>query len=122
MINPWTVLGALRQITALDDNGAASALPLCASAAAEIDGKIKDSAYEDNILVIEAAASIAYHKMILLKAANGDIETSFKAGDISVAHDLKNSLETASQIKESALKNAAPYLNDDGFLFRQVGV
>ncbi|MCR5485064.1 MAG: hypothetical protein K6F09_05675, partial [Clostridiales bacterium] len=64
-MNQWSVLNSLRQLTALDEEGAADVLPLCRECIEEILPRLKSDLYENDPRAIRAAAALAYYKLTL---------------------------------------------------------
>ena len=81
MLTTKTVLNRLRQLVTLDEQGAENALPLCGLCLKEIKGRLREGADENDPRLAQAAAGLAYYRIALRNAADGEGATSFKAGD-----------------------------------------
>ena len=119
-MNEWTVLSSLREITPLDENGAADALPLCRTALQTLLPRLKPSADPEDIRIAHAAAGIAYYKWVLRSTAEEDNLTSFKAGDVTVSRSASSALERAAFVRNEALLEASALLLDENFAFCSV--
>ncbi|MCL2509400.1 MAG: hypothetical protein FWF05_09510 [Oscillospiraceae bacterium] len=118
-MNQWTVLNSLRQFTALDDEGAAKALPFCKTSLDEIRENLRDAADENDPRVIRAAAGLAFYRMTVQRLAGEDSVTSFKAGDVTVSQSASAALDIASKIRDETYLAVLPLLKDDRFIFMQ---
>ncbi len=121
-MSQWDVLTDLRQIIALDEEGAALALPLCSMSLDEIKIRLRDGVSPNDIRVTKAAAGLAYYKLIVQRLAGAEAITSFKAGDVTVSKSSAAALEIASKIRDENLLGALPLMKDEEFVFRQVGI
>ncbi|NMP37114.1 MAG: hypothetical protein GX051_03170 [Clostridiales bacterium] len=119
MISSQSVFERLRQITALDSEGAAEALPLCALAALGISERTRDGADDCDERLINAAAACAFYKLMLLRAVKSDSPDSFKAGDITVKKASDANVRLAQSLMDNMMLEAAPLLRDSGFGFLQ---
>ncbi len=122
MVSINSVLNRLRQLVTLDEHGAENALPLCGLCLEEIRTKLKKGADEDDLRLAQAAAGLAFYRMTLRNAADGDGAISFKAGDVTVTRSPAASMELAVSVRDEALAQAADLLEDRDFIFRQVGI
>lgn len=121
-MSQWDVLTGLRQIVALDEEGAALALPLCSASLDEIKIRLRDGVSPSDIRVTKAAVGLAYYKLIIQRLAGEDSITSFKAGDVTISKSSAAALETASTIRDESLVGALPLMKDEEFVFKQVGI
>ncbi|NLA77812.1 MAG: hypothetical protein GX851_08320 [Clostridiales bacterium] len=120
MISSHSVLERLRQLTALDSEGAAEALPLCALAAIGISERARVDADLNDERLLNAAAACAFNNLTLLRTVKADDPESFKAGDITVKKNCDSNVRLASKLMESMMLEAAPLLKDTAFGFLQV--
>ena len=121
MVNQWTVLNRLKQTAPLDDEGAASGLPLCVVCLEEIRARLREGADGNDIRIERAAAGLAFYKTMLKRIAEDGGVTGFKAGDVSVRQNPGDILTIAEKVRDEALAGAAPLLRDDLFVFKRVG-
>ncbi len=94
-------------------------LPLCEDAAEEITRRseqVQNGAAAQRVLCAAAAALVLYRWALF--SASGDLG-SFSAGDVKVVKSGAN-VVAAKQVWQEAAAAAAPYLKDDGFLFRRI--
>ncbi len=120
MLTTKTVLNRLRQLVTLDEQGAENALPLCGLCLEEIKGRLKEGADENDFRLAQAAAGLAFYRLALRNAADGQGTTSFKAGDVTVTHSPAASIQLAVCVRDEAIAAAADLLTDRDFIFRQV--
>lgn len=120
MINSALVFNRLKEITTLDDDGAATSLPLCSEVSQEFSQKLIYKDDESNPLVIYAAAAVAFYRLMLIQCMNDDGTTQFKAGDVSVTKSSQYIIESAQKLKDDALFAISDCFRDDDFVFRQV--
>ncbi len=119
-MNQWTVLNSLRQITVLDSEGAADALPLCLASIEEIRMMLKSGVDEDDPRAVNAAAGLAFYKYTLRNLSDEDSVTSYKAGDVVVSKSASFVTDRAAKIRDDAYLAALPLMRDDAFIFTQV--
>lgn len=120
MLTTKTVLNRLRQLVTLDEQGAENALPLCGLCLKEIKGRLREGADENDPRLAQAAAGLAYYRIALRNAADGEGATSFKAGDVTVTRSPAAALQLAVAVRDEAIADAADLLTDRDFIFRQV--
>lgn len=121
-MSQWDVLTGLRQIIALDEEGAALALPLCSMSLDEIKIRLRDGVSPEDIRVTKAAVGLAYYMLVVRRLAGEEAITSFKAGDVTVSKSSAAALEIAAKIRDESLVDALPLMKDEEFLFRQVRI
>lgn len=97
-------------------------LPLCRSAALEIQARLRNKADTEDIRIINAAAAIANYRLCMKKIASSDGTESFKAGDVTVSVSHSAMGEFAEKERSRALIEALPLFKDDEFVFRQVSI
>ena len=119
MIDVWSILDALRRNHAVQGTDEELA-PLCASAAKELEARLRDGADCADIRLINAGASMVNYRLCMKKSGTDEGVTSFKAGDVTVSVSPSAIIERAEKEKSEALIAAIPLLRDDGFVFRQV--
>lgn len=122
MIDATQVLNRLQEITTLDEDGAATCLPLCAEVTAEFSSKLRFKCDENNPLVIYAAATTVFYRYMLIRCLEDDGTTQFKAGDVTVTKSTQCLMETAEKLKQDALIASADLFCDNEFVFRQVSI
>jgi hypothetical protein len=118
-MTPYTILGSLRLLTELDDDGAQRALPFCQAAFEQLMMQLKPGCDQNDARLSHAAAAIALC-MLLLQGENGGGEdfSSFKAGDITITKQdktKKDCLAKAERLKADALNGIQDLLRDTGF-------
>ena len=97
-------------------------LPVCKSAALEIQVRLNSNADTDDIRLINAAAAIANYRLCMKKITSSDGTESFKAGDVTVSVSHSALGEYAEMERSRALLEALPQFRDDEFVFRQVSI
>lgn len=122
MVSITSVLNRLRQLVTLDEQGAENALPLCGLCLEEIRSKLRSGADENDIRLAQAAAGLAFYRLMLRNAADGSNATSFKAGDVTVTRSPAASMELVVSVRDEALAAVTDLLEDRDFIFRQVDV
>lgn len=122
MVSINSVLNRLRQLVTLDEQGAENALPLCEICLEEIRSKLREGADENDSRLAQAAAGLAFYRLTLRNAADGEGATSFKAGDVTVTRSPAASIELAVSVRDESLAQAADLLEDRDFIFRQVDI
>ena len=122
MVSINSVLNRLRQLVTLDEQGAENALPLCGLCLEEIYSKLRNGADKNDTRIAQAAAGLAFYRMMLRNAAEGSNATSFKAGDVTVTRSPAAGMELAIAVRDEAFACAADLLEDRNFIFRQVDV
>jgi len=118
-MNQWNVLNSLRQLTVLDDEAAANALPFCKASLDEIRESLKSAADENDPRVGRAAAGLAFYRLTAQKLSGEDSVTSFKAGDVTISQSASAALDIASRARDEAYLAVLPLLRDDRFVFTQ---
>ena len=113
----YSVLGRLRLMMELDDQGARMALPFCAAAVEHLLPQLKDVHANDPRLD-QAAAAMACC-LLLRRAQEEDGIASFKAGDITVTKGGKDRLAWAQQARRDAMEDIQDLLKDTGFYASQ---
>jgi len=129
----YSILGRLRLMVELDEEGAREALPLCAAAMEQLAPRLRVECRNDPRLD-QAAAAMACC-MLLQRAQGADTSddggdfgdiASFKAGDITVtkrerggASSPKERMAYAEQARKTALEDIRDLLRDTGFFAGQ---
>jgi len=122
----YSILGRLRLMMELDEEGAREALPFCAAAMEQLIPQLKIECRNDPRLD-QAGAAIACW-MILRRAQSGGDEgfgdiASFKAGDITITKERgggqKDRLAQAEQAQRDAMEDIRELMKDTGFFAGQ---
>ena len=121
MIEIWSILDALRRNHAAEGTDEELA-PLCASAAKELEAKLRKDADCSDIRLINAGAAMVNYRLCMKKNGTDEAVTSFKAGDVTVSISPTAVIERAEKEKSEALIEALPLFRDDGFVFKQVSI
>ena len=98
----------------------ADAMPVVAVCAAQCYKRLKAPEFQNEPAVLEAAAAIANYRLLLRSPKMREGETQFRAGEVSVSKSPAALLEAAVRLRDDCLLAAAPYFNDDNFMFAQV--
>ena len=113
-----TVLGQLKLMARLDDEGARGALAHCAAAMAQLLPRLKPGYAPDDPRLDRAAAAQALCMMLLRGGEDNDGVESFKAGDITVTKkqgSAKDRMAAAQKERDAAMADIAELLRDTGF-------
>ena len=121
----YSVLGRLRLMVELDEEGAREALPFCAAAMEQLAPQLKAECGNDPRLD-QAAAAMACCMLLQRSAqAQGDAFdgiASFKAGDITVTKQQgkretsqKERMAGAERARKAAMEDIRELLRDTGF-------
>ncbi len=121
MIDIWSILDALRRNHAAQGTDE-ELTPLCASAAKELETRLRDDADCTDIRLVNAGAAMVNYRLCMRKSGTDEGVTSFKAGDVTVSVSPSAIIERAEKEKSEALISALPLLRDEGFVFRQVSI
>ncbi len=119
MIDEWSVIKILRQITVTDENDNAL-FPMCTAALEEIFAQLRDGADRGDIRIANAAAAIVSYRLSLRSVADSDSVTTFKAGDVSITRSAEAVMQVAREEKTAAMIALLPLLRDSEFIFMQV--
>ena len=120
-LNIQDVLEKFSIISGLDTQKISQWVYLCRESLDRIVSRLKEDVdVEKNIeRITTAAASLAFYKYTLYQASNGGLE-SFKAGDITIKNDKKESLNIAFKIYKDAQISILDLLEDENFIFERV--
>ncbi len=117
MLDSHTVFSRLISMIEFFEDDESIVGPYCESAAAVINGRKRADADASDIRLVTAAAAIAYCRYLTAKyAADGDVG-SIRAGDITISGSIKNAVDTAERMMNSAVEDAIPLLKDTQFSF-----
>lgn len=114
----YTILGRLRLMTELDDEGARNALPFCAAAMEQLLPRLRKGCQKDPRLDRAAAAQALCMMLMRGESENGDGIENFKVGDISVTRSgkaVQERMAWARQELAEAMEDIAELLRDSGF-------
>ena len=128
----YSVLGRLKLMLELDEDGAMEALPFCAAAMGQLLPQIKPGHKNDPRL--EQAAAAMACCMLLQRGQGGERDAgedgfgdiaSFKAGDITVTKQRdgaspKERMAAAERARKAAMEDIRGLLKDTGFYAGQV--
>lgn len=121
MIDVWSILDAVRRNHVAQGTDE-ELVPLCASAAKELETRMRADADCTDIRLINAGAAMVNYRLCLKKAGTDEGLTSFKAGDVTVSISPGAAIERAENERSEALTAALPLFKDEGFVFRQVTI
>ena len=114
-----TIFEQFAALAGLEEKQAAGYWTLCDNARVQVEGIAKPETLADGEQILCAtAAALAFYRWALLRAAMGE-ETSFAAGDVRVTTGRAD-VSMARQLWREAEAAAAPYLNDNGFVFERM--
>ena len=95
-------------------------MPFCESAAAVLNGKLRQGVDASDIRLLTAAAAVALCDYIIFHNLSAGDVNYFKAGDITVKKGSGKLPDIAVRFRDMALSEAASLLCDDNFEFRTV--
>ena len=113
----YSILGRLRLLIELDEEGAREALPFCAAAMEQLMPRLK-AEYRNDPRLDQAAAAMACCTL-LGRGQDGDTLASFKAGDISVTKKQGAAMAFAQQARKAAMEDIRDLLRDTGFYVQE---
>lgn len=118
MVSPWDVLDRLKQLTDIADDDKNTALAVCVINLGSVRARLKKDIDSDDVRITQAAAAMSFYDLSVKYAAEGnDSITSFKAGDVTVSRSSQSLIEHASRMKNEALNDLAPLINDNEVYF-----
>ena len=109
------VLAILRGIRLFDEIPAQVLLEESVRALGAVLEQLRDDAQKSDPRVAQTAAALARYQLFCNMLEGGDRFSSYKAGDITIARDLKAEFELERQLRQQALLDAVPILKDGGF-------
>lgn len=116
MITQWSVLSLLKQLTDIGEEEEKLCLGIALSSLERVQSRLRADADINDVRIAQAAAGLAYYALCVRRAGgSADGIQSFKAGDISVEKSADSSLKFAASVRDSALAELTPLLNDEGF-------
>ncbi len=117
MLDAQSVFEKVKQLFPSADE---SLLPFCEGAAAVLNTKLRRNVDASDVLLLTAAAAVAYCDYVSANSMNdGDI-SYFRAGDITVRKGAAGAVESAISFRNTALANVSALLADNDFDFRAV--
>ncbi|MDR2753036.1 MAG: hypothetical protein LBB50_01855 [Oscillospiraceae bacterium] len=114
----YTILGRLRLMTALDDEGARNALPLCQAALLQLLPQVRRGANHEDPRLDQLAATAAFCMLLQRETTADEAYAGFKVGDISVTKKTPNpreGLARAEALRAQACAEARDLLCDTSF-------
>ena len=109
------VLAVLRGIRLFDEIPEQVLLLESVRALGEVKEQLRDGADDSDPCVAQTAAALARYRLFCNMLEGGDRFSSYKAGDITIARDLKAEFALERQLRQQALLDAVPILKDGGF-------
>ncbi len=117
MLEAKTVFEKVKQ---LSPDVTDAVMPFCETAAAVLNGKIRQDVDASDIRLLTAAAAVALCDYIIFhNLSDGDVNY-FKAGDITVKKGSGKLPDAAVSFRDIALADAAPLIYNNDFEFRTV--
>ena len=89
--------------------------PCCEQALLWVRENLRDSADENDPLIISTAAAVADFLWFLRKQTETDSYDSYKVGDMTVKRNAERELRVAERKRDLAIARAHSILNDGGF-------
>ena len=120
MIDTIDISRRVRKFADVKDENTFDIMPIIVATCKEINEKLKDSKYENDIRIIDVCVQLSYYRLLLNRVLSGDITENVKAGDVSVSQSPSLRLEWAAKSRDEAMAAAYPLMKDVDFLFRQV--
>ena len=109
------VLAVLRDNRLFDDISEAVLLRESVRALGAVKEQLRDDVDPTDPRVALTAAALARYRLFCAMLESGERFASYKAGDITIARDLKAEFEMEKQLRDQALLDAVPILKDGGF-------
>ncbi len=126
MVNELDVFDALKHLTDVSNDDYQQTVDLCRQCFDSLKKELKRGADFADPRVISAAAARAFYMLCIKeKSADYDSITSFKAGDVSVSHDIGASdekIKSAKVLCEEAAVKLIPLMDDNGFFVGKVDI
>lgn len=117
MINVSDVYAALCTYESVKGCNSDMLLPCCEQGLSWVRENLRDTADENNPLIITTAAAIAEFYFFLKRQSETDAYESYKVGDMTVSRNAERELKVAEKKRDIAIAGAHSILKDGGFLF-----
>ncbi|MBO5937304.1 MAG: hypothetical protein J6V06_00175 [Clostridia bacterium] len=89
--------------------------PCCEQGLSWVKANLRDTADENDPLIIHTAAAVADFCLFLKKQTETDTYESYKVGDMTVRRNAEKELLLAEKKRDMAIARAHTILNDGGF-------
>ena len=89
--------------------------PCCEQGLSWVKANLRDTADENDPLIIHTAAAVADFLLFLKKQTETDAYESYKVGDMTVRRNAEKELLLAEKKRDMAIARAHTILNDGGF-------
>ena len=89
--------------------------PCCEQGLAWVKENLRETADENDPLIVVTAAAIAEFYFFLKKQAETDSYENYKVGDMTVSRNPEKELKIAERKRDLAIARAHSILNDGGF-------
>ena len=117
MINISDVYAALCTYESVKGISSEVLFPCCEQGLNWIKSNLKDSADENDPLIISTAAALADFYFFLQRQSETDSYESYKVGDMTISRNAEKELALAEKKRDLALARAHSILRDGGFYF-----
>ena len=109
------VLAILRDNRLFDDVPQETLLRESVRALGMVKTHLRDTADPNDPRVALTAAALARFRLFCSMLEGGERFASYRAGDVTIARDLKAEFAMEQQLRQQALLDAVPILKDGGF-------
>lgn len=117
MVNISDVYAALCTYESVRGISSDVLFPCCEQGLGWVKENLKDSADENDPLIIPTAAAIADFYFFLKRQSETDSYESYKVGDMTVSRNTERELKIAERKRDLAIARAHSILRDGGFFF-----
>ena len=117
MINVSDVYAALCTYESVKGYGSDMLFPCCEQGLSWVKENLRDTADENDPLIITTAAALADFYFFLKKQSETDTYESYKVGDMTVSRNAEKELKVAERKRDLAIARACSILKDGGFYF-----
>lgn len=114
------VTNSVRNMLSFSEEESFEIIPTVRAVCLEIYSKLKDKKDENDPRIINACVFLSNYRIILSKVISGETIDKFRAGDVTVTKSPSLMIEKAAQLRDNAICDAYPLLEDHEFVFRQV--
>ena len=117
MINISDVYAALCTYESVKGYSSEELLPCCCQGLDWVMENLRETADEDDPLIIHTAAALADFYFFLKKHCETDSYDSYKVGDMTISRNAEKQLKLAERKRDLAIARAFRILKDGGFCF-----
>ncbi len=117
MVNISDVYAALCAYESVKGYSSDVLFPCCEQGLGWVRENLRDSADENDPLIVSTAAALADFYFFLKRQSETDSYESYKVGDMTVSRNAEKELRVAERKRDLAIARAHSILRDGGFFF-----